>query len=51
MSVVFDFSASLNDAAPVSQMLQSVNVMKNEKNGLLIDVICVSSSFCINSSD
>ena len=40
MSVVFDFSASLSDVAPVSPMLLPVD--KNEKkSGLLMDTICV----------
>ena len=43
MSVVFDFNASLNDVAPLSPMLSSVDVLRNEKSGLLMDVICVSS--------
>ena len=43
MSVVFDFNASLNDAAPVSPMLLSVFVMKMEKSELLMDVFCVPS--------
>ena len=41
MSVVFDFSASLNDVAPVSPMLFPVDFMKIEKSGLLMDVTCV----------
>ena len=51
MSVVFDFSASLNDVAPVSPMLLAVDVKRNEKSELLMDVICVSSFFCIHHSD
>ena len=31
MSVVFDFNASLNDAAPVSLILFSVDLMRMEK--------------------
>ena len=31
VSVVFDFSASINDAAPVSPMLLSVDVKRNEE--------------------
>ena len=42
MSVVFDFNASLNDAAPVSPMLLSVDVNQKEKSELLMDVSCVS---------
>ena len=41
MSVVFDFSASLNDFAPLSPMLLSVDLMRMEKSGLLMDAICV----------
>ena len=40
-SVVFDFNASLNDAAPVSPILLPVDLMRMEKSGLLIDSICV----------
>ena len=38
---MFDFNASLNDFAPVSPMLLSVNVMRNEKSELLMDALCV----------
>ena len=41
MSTVFDFNASLNDIAPVSPMLLSVDLIKVEKSGLLMDIICV----------
>ena len=41
VSVVFDFSASLNDATPVSPMPFPVDLMRTEQNGLLIGVICV----------
>ena len=41
VSVVFDFNASLNDAAPVSSMLFPVDLMRKEKNRLLVDFICV----------
>ena len=51
MSVVLDFSDSLNDVAPVSPILLTVDVMKKEKSGLLMDVICVSSFFCLHHSD
>ena len=47
MSVVFDFNASLNDVAPVSPILLSVYLMKMEKSGLLMDVICVLFSFVL----
>ena len=42
VSVVFDFNASLNDAAPFSPILLSVDVNQKEKSGLLMDVFCVS---------
>ena len=42
MSVVFDFSASLNDVAPVSSIQLSVGVMRMEKSELLMDFFCVS---------
>ena len=42
-SVVFDFNDSLNDIAPVSQILLPVDVKRMEKSDLLIDVVCVSS--------
>ena len=41
LSVVFDFSASLNDVAPLSLMLFPVDLTRMEKNGLLMDAICV----------
>ena len=51
VSVVFDFNDSLNEIAPVSPMLLPVDVMRNEKSELLMDVICVSSFFCLHNSD
>ena len=52
VSVVFDFSDSLNDVAPVSPMLFPVDVKrKREKSELLMDVFCVSSFFCLHSPD
>ena len=51
VSVVFDFNASLNDVAPVSPMLLSVDVMRMEMSDLLMDVFCVSSFFCLHNSD
>ena len=41
VSVVLDFNVSLNDAAPVSLMLLSVDAMEIEKSELLMDVFCV----------
>ena len=51
MSVVFDFNASLIDAAPVSPMLLPVYMMRMEKSELLMGVFCVSSFFCLHISD
>ena len=51
VSVVFDFSDSLNDVAPVSPMLLTVDVVRNGKSELLIGAICVSSFFCLHSTD
>ena len=45
-SVVFDFNASLIDAAPLSPILLSVDLVKMEKSGLLMDVICVLFLLC-----
>ena len=50
MSVVFDFNASFNDVAPVSPILLSVDVKRNEKSELLMDVFCVSF-LCLHISD
>ena len=41
-SDVFDFSDSLNDVTPVSPILLTVDLVRNEKSELLMDVICVS---------
>ena len=46
MSDVFDFNASLNDAFPVSPMLLTVDFMKMEKNGVIVDTICVLYLLC-----
>ena len=40
-SVEFDFSVSLNDVAPVSPILLSVDLMRIEKSGSLMNVIYV----------
>ena len=37
------FNDSLSDVAPVSPMLFSVDVKRNEKSELLMDAICVPS--------
>ena len=51
MSVVFDFSDSLNDVAPLSPILLPFYVKRKEKSDLLIDVFCVSSFSCIHISN
>ena len=51
ISVVLDFNDSLNDVAPVSPILLTVDVMRNEKSELLMDAICVSFSFCLHNPD
>ena len=43
VSVVFDFSDSLNDVAPAFPILLPVDVKRKEKSELLMDVFCVSS--------
>ena len=45
VSVVFDFSASLNGVVPVSPILLTVDVMMKEKSELLMNVFCVPSFF------
>ena len=50
VSVVFDFSPSLNDVVPASPMLLPV-VVKRKGSELLMDVFCVSSFFCLHNSD
>ena len=50
-SVVFDFNNSLNDVAPVSPMLLSVDMRRKEKNELLMDVFGMSSFFCLHRPD
>ena len=51
MSVVLDFSDSLNDVAPVSPILLAVVVKRKEKSELLMDAICMSSFFYLHNSD
>ena len=48
-SVVFDFNDSPNDVAPLSPILLSVYVKRKEKSDLLMDVLCVSSFFCLHN--
>ena len=50
MSVVFDFNDSLNDVAPVSPILLSVDEKRNEKSGLLMDSY-MFSFFCLHHPD
>ena len=50
VSVAFVFNASLNDVAAVSLMLLSVDLMRMENSGLLIDAICVLF-FCLHTRD
>ena len=47
---MFDFNASLNDAAPVYPMLFPVDMMRKEKSELLMDVFYVIF-FCLHNSD
>ena len=51
VSAVFDFNDSLNDVVPVSSILLPVDLNRNEKSDLLMDVICVSSFLCLHNSD
>ena len=46
MSVVFDFNASLINAAPVSPIQLPVDLIRVEKSGLLMDIICVLFLLC-----
>ena len=43
VSVVFDFNDSLSDVAPVSPISLPVDMMRNGKSYLLMDVSCLSS--------
>ena len=49
VSVVFDFNASLIDFAPGSPMLLSVDLMRIEKSGLLMDPVRVLSLYVYHS--
>ena len=51
VSVVFDLSALINDVAPLSPMLLSVDVKRKEKSELIMDAFCVSSFFCLHFPD
>ena len=51
MSALFDFNDSLNDFTPVYPMLLAVDKKGKEKSELLVDVICVSSFFCLHNPD
>ena len=46
VSVFSVFSTSLNDVAPVSPMLFTVDMMRLKKSGLLMDTICVLFCLC-----
>ena len=46
MSVVFDFNASLSDVAPAFLIWLPVDLMRVEKSGLLMDIICVLFLLC-----
>ena len=48
---MFDFNASLNDVAPFSPMLLTVDVMRMGKSKLLMDAFFVSSFFCLHNLD
>ena len=41
MSVVLDFNTSLSDAAPISLIQLSVDLVRMKKSGLLTDAVCV----------
>ena len=43
---MFDFNATLNDAAPASPMSLPADLMRMEKSGLLMDAICVLFLLC-----
>ena len=51
VSVVFDFSDSLNDVAPPSPMQLPVVVKRKGKSELLMDVFCVFSFFYLYRSE
>ena len=48
VSVVFDFNASLNDVAPLSPNLLTVDLMRMENGGLFMDIIYVLFFFFHN---
>ena len=47
---MFDFNASLNDAAPVSPKKLPVDLMRTEMSVLFMDVIC-ALILCVHNSD
>ena len=51
MSVVFDFNASLNDVAPLSPILLTVDMKRKGKSELLTAFFCVSFFFCLHDAD
>ena len=44
---MFDFNAPLNDVAPASPILLSVDQMKKKKSGLFMYAICVLFLLCL----
>ena len=46
---MFDFNASLSDVAPVYPISFPVEEKRNEKSDLLMDVLYVSSFFCLHN--
>ena len=51
VSVVFDFNASLNDAAPLSPISFPVDEKIKGESELIMDVFCVPSFFYLHPSD
>ena len=51
VSVVFDFSDSLNDFVPVYPMVLPVDEKRKEKSDLLMFVFCLFSFFCLHHTD
>ena len=47
---MFDFNASLNDVAPVSPILFSVDEMRNEKE-CIVDGVILCVFFCLHYSN
>ena len=51
VSVVFDFSDSLNDVTPLYSIKFAVDTKGIETSELLMNVFCVFSFFCLHNSD